>query len=95
MPASTHLARLTYGQEVAGSTVVHLEPLDGELAVASHWVAVFDSISVLAASKIDEGLDLWFSTLWEYTSTPCCALIILVAVWAYLSNRRTGGGGPG
>ena len=41
--ASTHLGRLTYGQEVAGSTVVHLEPLDGELAVASHWV-VMDAI---------------------------------------------------
>ena len=41
--ASTHLGRLTYGQEVAGSTVVHLEPLDGELALPSHWV-VMDTI---------------------------------------------------
>ena len=45
-PASTHLGRLTYGQEVAGSTVVHLEPLDRELAVASHWVVMDSSILI-------------------------------------------------
>ena len=53
LPASTHLARLTYGQEVAGSTVVHLEPLDGDLAVESHWVVMsFLSIRLIAAGVV-------------------------------------------
>ena len=51
--ASTHLGRLTYGQEVAGSTVVHLEPLDGDLAVESHWVVMsFLSIRLIAAGVV-------------------------------------------
>ena len=63
------------------------EPIDLKLAVASDCVAVFDSISVFAASTtLTEDL----KTIWKMIPTSCCALLILVPIFTYLNNRRTG-----
>jgi len=62
-----------------------LEPLDRECALASHWVAVFDSISVFAAATT---LAEDVKNIWKFIPTPCCVLLILVPVCVYQYYRR-------